>query len=166
MAKWIMRAVSHPASGIVIGILIALYFYSLSISRIEPRYAIMGPEALAMITLDSPRLELRWDGRAIENVQMVRIALWNSGRSYLDNAAIPKESPIRIEYPRDVQVLSATLSAVSRPSLILEAREDSIAGAGECLRLDLAGDEALERHDGGVFTILYTGPAAARFVVA
>ena len=142
--------------GVVLGTIIAFSLYYYGKKEIQPRYAVGVPELLAEVTEDAPKLRLLWDNVHIKNVYSVKIAIWNEGRQYLDNDAISKTSPIRVICPQQVELLYHRFIKTSRSEL--EFRVTDISSEEEkILKIELVGDEALERGDGGILKLLFSG---------
>jgi hypothetical protein len=151
--------------GIIIGLAFAAGFYFLVEQKeIKPRYAVSEPETLAEATADAPGLTLLWEGEEIENVHTIDVVIWNAGRQFLDKNAISATDPIRITYPPGVKILYRKFVRTSRDSLEFTATD--LAGAGtRAIQVEIVGDEALERKDGGLLKILFSGPSTKEFGV-
>jgi hypothetical protein len=144
--------------------LAAAFWYIVERKEIEPKYAISEPQRVTEGQWDAPGSKLLWDNEQVENVYSVRIAIWNNGRQYLDNVSISATDPLRVTYPPGVKILYADFFRTSRAGLAFEATDLSSAGT-DAIRLEIVGDEALERHDGGVLAVLYTGERSDPFTV-
>ena len=67
-----------------IGTFIALaIFYFLERKEIEPRYSISGTELLAEQLENNNNLKLFWDGKEIQNIRSIEIAIWNAGKQII-----------------------------------------------------------------------------------
>ena len=151
--------------GIIIGIVFAVGFYFVvERKEIQPRYAVSEPETLAEATADAPGLKLLWEEEEIENAHTIDIVIWNAGRQFLDKSAISATDPIRVTYPPDVQILYAKFIRTSRDNLQFTTNDLTSAGT-RAIQLEIVGDEALERRDGGLLKILFSGPPSNEFVI-
>jgi hypothetical protein len=153
--------IKHPFTTKIFDIVIggflvgAVVYFVVEQKEIEPRYAISTPEMIAEATADAPRLKLLWDNEEVHNVYTLKIAIWNAGREYLDKNSISATDPIRVMIPPNVQILYADFIRTSRENLDLDATDLSSTGT-KAIQIEIVGDEALERNDGGVLKILYT----------
>lgn len=161
----IHRIIWHPVTQLLVGALIAIgLFYLVERKEIEPRYAVSEPELIAEQTTDAPRLTLYWDGEEIKNAYSVKIAVWNAGRQYLDNNSISETDPLRVICPSGVKILYADFIKISRAHLELNAVDATNTGTN-AIYIQIVGDEALEKNDGGILKILFTGGETDGFVV-
>ncbi len=154
----ILKFLGNPIVGIVIGILItAGFFYWVERKEVEPTYAITVPELLASQTNDAPNLKLYWDDEEIEDIFSVKIVFWNAGREYLDKDSISDTDPLRIQVPSGINILYAEFIQTSRDNLVLSTTIKQLDNDTTEIIIDIVGDEALERKDGGILKILFTG---------
>jgi hypothetical protein len=133
----------------------AMFFLAKGEPAVEPRYAIDWHDVIAESTADVPELTLSWKGRQLSSLRRVRIGIWNQGTRYLDKPQISRTDPIKIEYPKGIEVLSARFTYTSRPSLELAALVTD-EGERQAIIVDIVGDDALESMEGGILSILYT----------
>jgi hypothetical protein len=151
--------------GIIVGIVFAVGFYFLVEKKeAQPRYAVSEPETLAEATADAPGLKLLWEEEEIENVHTIDVVIWNAGRQFLDKNAISATDPIRITYPPGVKILYMKFTRTSRDNLKFTATDLAAAGTS-AIQVGIVGDEALERKDGGLLRVLFSGPSTEEFVV-
>ncbi len=166
MSFW--NFLKHPITSLVIGIigvLLAVLFYFLSLKEIKPRYAVSEPELIAEQTLDTPKLKLLWDDIEIKDISSAKIAIWNSGWQYLDDSSISNTDPIRVLIPEGVTVLSSSFIQTSRDKLRFKTSIKTSAKNEQYILIEIDGDEALEHNDGGVLKILFTGKSTKSFVI-
>jgi hypothetical protein len=149
--------------GIGVTILIGYVF---SVGNVDPCYSVSGVETIAAVLESETRLHLLWDGKDIPNVAVVRIALWNAGKQYIDAKNTVPSSPICIVPPEGVTLLSEAIVNLSRKDLALSLTRVRSETGEEVLQVDLLGDEALERGDGAVVQVLYSGPSDGEWRVA
>jgi hypothetical protein len=109
-------------------------------------------------------LTLLWEGEEVENVHTIDVVIWNAGREYLDKNSISATDPIRITYPPGVKILYMKFTRTSRDNLEFTATDLADAGTS-AIEVGIVGDEALERKDGGLLRILFSGSGTEEFVV-
>ncbi|ODS37583.1 hypothetical protein BEH94_10180 [Candidatus Altiarchaeales archaeon WOR_SM1_SCG] len=154
----------HSAVGVLIGIvgvlvaIISLVLYILNSTPIDPIYATSPSELIAKTGENAPRMTILWDGSEVSDVRSVKVAFWNSGSEYIDVKNIPKDNPIQFVPSEKVEILSVELLKSSRENLKFNTsiKDDSTLGR-QVVQVDIVGDEAIERLDGGLFKVLYTG---------
>lgn len=149
-----------------LAILISIAIFTKSRFIKKPIYAVSKPEAIAKLIKETDRMTILWDNEPIENAILVRVAIWNSGRRYIDVLDISRTTPIRILPSEDIKILSVEEIKTSRPELQFDTFiETSPNTQGQCVRIQILGDEALERNDGGLFKIIYSGSLDCGFQV-
>lgn len=170
MSTKINSIMEHPLIKLLLSIVSSfiiggvLVFYWVEQKEIEPRYAVSNSEMIAEATTDPSRLRLLWDNEEVQNVYSIKIAIWNAGRQYLDTTSISATDPIRVTYPSDIQILYADFIKTSRDNLSLTATDLYSTGT-RAIQIEIVGDEALEKRDGGVLKILYTSQSSDEFAV-
>ena len=157
-AKCVYAIVSHPVGVLVITIALAVLFFLASRSTIDPRYNASKPKLLAQAGQATEKLTLLWDAKEVPNVFAVDVAMWNAGSKYLDQDMICDTAPIQIVPSADIRILQATVARTSRAGLRFATRilRDG-AAEKSVVEINIEGDEALEKNDGGVFRIFFTG---------
>ena len=151
--------------GILIGLVATAVAFFAARKDIAPVYAVTDPQLLAEVTEDAPRLQLLWDGEVVPNVYLVKVAFRNDGRQFLGKELLSKTDPLRLEYPDDVSILSHVLTSTSRGNLVFHSEPGSEEWPNSIL-LAIVDDEVLERGDGGVLTVLYSGGTRGKFRIA
>lgn len=146
----IIRKNIGPIIGII-AISISAIFFSMSRFQKKPSFAVSESEPIAKLIKETDRMTILWDGEHIENVVIVKVAIWNSGRRYIDISDISKTSPICITPFENINILSVETLDKSRPELEFE----TFVGTDESsktpiIRIKLLEDEALEKFDGGI----------------
>lgn len=162
LKELLIQLIKHPLFGVVFGAGLAVFLFYLSQSDMSPRYSVSNPKLLAEITDKTPRLKLLWDDKQINNIYSVDVLIWNAGKQFIDNSSISSTDPIILKYSKSIQVLYSNFSKTSRSNLALKASNDS---AKNIISINIVGDEALEQGDGGMLSILFTGPPEASFIV-
>jgi hypothetical protein len=162
------KIIKSPVTGFVIGIggiiFAVVFYFVVEQKEVKPRYAVSEPETLAEATADAPGLRLLWEDEEIENVHTINIVIWNAGRQYLDKDSISATDPIRITYPPGAKILYMKFTRTSRDNLKFTATDLADAGTS-AIQVGIVGDEALERKDGGLLHVLFSGLSTEEFVV-
>ncbi len=163
---------SNPISGSIIGIAgifisasFAYLIYLLSSSNRKPAYTVGDPTLFADVSANEKDLSLQWRGEAIQNISSVAIAFWNNGRQAIRKQDISSDLPIEFVSTERVRVFSVSQIASSRDELDFEYTIVPQSDGGDLVQVRLAKDEALERTDGAVCTILFSGNPKACWLV-
>ncbi|MBT3323350.1 MAG: hypothetical protein HN392_13780 [Anaerolineae bacterium] len=151
-----------------IGTFIALaIFYFLERKEIEPRYSISGTELLAEQLENNNNLKLFWDGKEIQNIRSIEIAIWNAGKQIIKKDDISETKPIRIIIPPGLDVLYADFIKTSRPNELTFSTSHQVSDDNiHYIKIEIVGDEAIEENDGGIVKVLFTGESDERFSVS
>lgn len=161
----LFKVIKHPIIQLMLGFILSWgLFFFVERKEVLPRYAVREPELLAEQTAEAPGLQLFWEGEEIENVYSTDIVVWNAGRQFLDEGSISSTDPLRVVYPSDIEILYAEFIRTSRATLKL-----NVIDRGEqwmnALVIDIVGDDALERGEGGLLRVLFVGPSSGDFSV-
>lgn len=148
----------NPVFGIAIGLVatVAMTFVGIRLSNNvgDPSYAITSQ----FIFGDYEGLEFTWDGREINNLGAVEIALWNSGNHFIDGSNFVDDVPIVIkEFSKieNVRIISASIKAQTRDSLDFKINVRDGQNSDYVEVVFNKGD-ALEISDGIRIKLLYT----------
>jgi len=148
----------------VISVLIS-YFFIVAFERTKkPVYSISEKNLLVELTENDSLLQIIYDKKHVENVVKVEIALWNSGKQCIDQDDFLDSIPLIIKPTKDIDILNVVKKRKSRESLdfsINVIRSDSV----ECIELDILNGEVLEKDDGILLHILYSGDEDASLIV-
>jgi len=148
--------------GIVVGVCL---YYSGQQSKM-PKYSVRQSQLVAKITEQEPRLQLLWESKPIANAASVGIAIWNAGDMYFGNESLSEADPVRIVSDEDVRILAVNQIARSRDTLEFEYRIVQLNGEKQdTILVRLANDDALEKRDGALFYVLFTGSVEADWKV-
>jgi hypothetical protein len=168
----IKELLSNPISGSIIGIagiLISLSFayliYLLSSFRRKPVYTVWAPTLFADVSDNTQDLSLQWRGETIPNISSLNIAFWNNGRQAIRRQDISTDLPIELVSTEKVRIFSVTQVASSRAKLGFDYTIARQSDAGDYVQVRPANDEALERTDGAMCTILFSGNPKANWLV-
>lgn len=86
--------------GIILGITSiasAIYFYIKSKRSKKPTCVITNKQIIGSSITQSQDLEVTYNGEKIENLWITNIVFWNAGTETIDDADIPKSSPVCIK---------------------------------------------------------------------
>jgi len=148
---------SNPWVGIIgsvasiVGVLLAVYFYFLSVRSPELVYYVNPARAVVVTQGTASRLSVLFDGRQIsQDVTASQVAIWNRGREPIRQAAILK--PIIIQtYPK-APILEATIRKKSREVVNLQMEQTRLSEGEVSLKWNI-----LEKGDGAVVQLVYAG---------
>jgi hypothetical protein len=140
----------------IVGVVAAWFFYLLSLSRITPVYRVSPVEVVAR--QESPRLSVAWEGHPIPNLCVCRVAFWNEGEIPLRSSDLPLSDPLRIVPTKNVHILTAEVSNVSRRTLSL-----NLSLTPTAVLVGINGNDALEEMDGAAIRVLFTGDCGTDF---
>ena len=155
-----------PLISLGITVSLALFLFFAGRKGVEPRYAILNSSLLAEAVNEEPKLKILWEEMEVLNVRSVDIAVWNAGAEYLDKRRISQTDPIRIIVPDDIDLLYTKIVRTSRETLLFTLQEKSDSTVHREIEINFNEDEALEKDDGLLIRILYTGPEVDDFKVA
>jgi hypothetical protein len=149
--------IKHPLTILAIGILVALSIYLLSRKEKEPVFTISPPDLVAQTVPGEEKLKIIWENKEIQNAASVKITIWNDGSQFIDKNDFASTDPMRIVPSEKVSILAVQMLKTSRPNLRFDTTiETSPDGIGSVL-IKIKGDEALEKFDGALFHILFSG---------
>lgn len=162
--KWIEEKVAkRPFTALAIGIIgIILSIISISIaitSRTtkEPVFIVSPSELIAQSVNGEEKLKIFWDDKEIKNVASVKIGIWNNGYRFIDKNDVSSTTPIRIKPLEKSDILAVQILKTSRPTLEFDTNIEKDADSIESVVIKIKGDEALERFDGALFHVLFSG---------
>jgi hypothetical protein len=149
--------IKHPLTILAIGILVALSLYLLSRKEKEPVFSISTPDLVAQTVPGEEKLKIIWENKEIQNAASVKVAIWNDGSQFIDKNDFASTEPMRIVPSGKVSILAVQMLKTSRSNLRFDTTiETSPDGIGSVL-IKIKGDEALEKFDGVLFHILFSG---------
>lgn len=156
--KWVWVVAKHPFSGVLIGITIAILIFILSRMAKEPVYVVSPWELVAQTVNGEEKLKIIWNNEEIKNVASVKIGIWNDGSRFIDKNDVSSTNPIRIKPMEKVDILAVQVLKTSRPTLKFDRKIETDANGIESVVIKIKEDEALEKLDGALFHILFSGP--------
>lgn len=161
--------VSHPLFGLftfIAGLIFTLiFFYSVELIEVKPVYSVNVINSIASQTLDEPDFKIFWKEEEIKNLNSVEVAIWNNGKQFLDKDNISDSDPIKIIIPDGVKVLKVDIVKTSRPELSFNCTYFPSKDNIKNVIIDIVGDEALEKSDGLMIKIYFTGSSEEEFIV-
>ena len=143
----------------------AAFFYFVERKEIEHRYSVSPIELIAEQLDDSPNFKILWDDEEIQNIKSVKIAFWNAGKQYISKDNISETNPLGISIPSGAKILYAEFIKTSRSDLDLNTSYNPSNIAPQFIEIEIIGDEAIEKNDGGVIKILFTGDTKDDFAL-
>jgi hypothetical protein len=160
------RVVSSPyfkaAVGIA-GLVSGVVFFLLGIQNKRPVYMVSPAEVITKPKRGCAScLGLAWDGKPVDDIRIVRIALWNSGLKSIDSADFLASDPVRIEPSGKIRFLYAEQSGASREKLRVSLPVDA---ADETVSIGFPVGDALHQNDGVTIRVVYNGSASVEFTV-
>jgi hypothetical protein len=153
----VLHFFSNPYIGIlgsvasIIGVFIAIYFYSISKQFRELVYFVNPAKAVVVKTGETSKLKFSFDNNEIKSdVTAAQIAIWNQGNEPIKMENILSQVKITTNPP--VQILETIIRKTSRDVIKFDF-EQSLANNGTIpLKWNI-----LEKGDGVIVQIIYTG---------
>jgi hypothetical protein len=151
--------------GVVISVIRAIVFYVLGNAKKEPVYAVGTTEVLARTEKLASRLSILWDQTPYENVCITNIALWNSGKQFIDGSDFI--SPVNVVASRPIPFLYAEQRRSSRPELSMKVPERAPGSSNLTQNIAFTPPvgEAFEKDDGVLLKIVFSGSSDTKFSV-
>ena len=160
----IIKVFKNPFVQVLIALFIAWFFYSIGQKEAVPSYAVENHQVFADLQEDVPELKLLWDNKPISNFYSGRVAIWNSGNSYIDSTRLNPADPIRIVIPNSMELLNFYISDRSRTDLDVTAIKSDFDDS-TVIQIALNGQEALESGEGFAINIYFTSELPESFTV-
>jgi hypothetical protein len=150
----------------VVGIILSIYFYTLSVTERQPVLSVSEPRTLVVNTEQTATTKIRvvrLDGSPIKGeVWAMRFYVWNAGK-----LAIKREHvlvPISLEFQdKSVEILGYSVAHENRPEIT--RAKVSVADPSKPNRLEVAFD-ILENRDVIVGQVTYRGSAKTPLHIA
>ncbi len=140
---------------LVVGVTLTFLQPWLFRSTVDPVYTLLGTNVVAERRF--PRLAVQWDGQAIENLCVSRVAIWNAGNTPIRSDQFIQSNPIRVVPLAATRILNADTIHASRHDLPVSIE----IGDERKIHLRFGSDEALEQNDGIVLRILHSGQSCS-----
>lgn len=97
-----------------------------------------------------PKLELSYDGKAINDLTITKYAIWNSGNEVLNWADIVAASPLQISCNDNILILDVQILVQSDETNMFKIIEKK----DNCVKISF---DYMNVHDGIILQILHTG---------
>jgi hypothetical protein len=149
--------IKHPVTILVIGILVALLLYLLSRKEKEPVFTVSPPDLVAQTVPAENKLKIIWENKEIQNAASVKVGIWNNGSQFIDANDFASTEPMRIVPSEAVSILAVQTPKTSRPNLRFDTTIETTPDGIRTILIKIKGDEALEKFDGALFHILFSG---------
>lgn len=145
--------------GLIIGIVgvSAGFFFGLNRERKEPVYSVSSSEIILEALKEEENLKIFWEDKQIETISLVRVAIANRGRIFIDKDDILE--PIKIKPNKFVDILKVRIpeGRKSRDELNFNTQIKQDKDGIQSIMVTINGNELLESKDGAIFYIMYEG---------
>lgn len=91
----------------ILGIVFSIYFYVKSQKKREPTYISRTVNLVRENIQKIDRINILYDGKAVDNLSITKIALWNNGKETIDCGDVAKKNPLRLSIKNDYIFLNA-----------------------------------------------------------
>jgi hypothetical protein len=156
-AQAIYQFFGHPIVGIVgvgasvLGVLLAIYFYVEGSPKPRLTYIVPAARAAVVRASQSSALTIEYGNKPLTgDVTAAQIMFWNAGDRTIHRNDVLK--PLHIFTQPATRILEVQLRKTSRDVVQLELDQSGLAHGDVTVRWNL-----LERNDGGVIQIIYSG---------
>jgi len=153
----IVKFFSKPAVGIIgslasiIGLLLAIYFYTSAKSHRELSYYVHPAKAIIAKTDEFSRLSVLVDGKPTkQNITAVQFAFWNEGKEPIRPENVLK--PLTVKLSGSTPIVDALIRKKSRDVINIDLDKEKIDKG--ILRINW---NLLEENDGGIIQIIFLG---------
>jgi len=155
LGNWIITALLLPA--------ITSFIWS----GLHQSYFTVGNHQEIVNTQLAPhRLKVSWDGRQVPIIFAKKVALWNSSSVLIDQSTISETQPLKIVPSEPVKILGVEMAGVSQESILFKKRIERDEKLNrDVVLITIAGNNALEKNDGGIFQIFYSSEKPVDFSV-
>lgn len=93
----------------IAGIFFSVFFYKKSKKEKRPIYMLRTVNLVRENIQKIDRINILYDGRPVNNLSITKIALWNGGKSTIDNKDVAKNDPLRLAIGNDCNFLNAEI---------------------------------------------------------
>jgi hypothetical protein len=155
LGNWVITALLLPAiTSFMWGALHQSYF------------TIGNHQEIVNTQLAPNRLRVTWDGRQVPVIFAKKVALWNSSSVLIDQSTISETQPLKIVPSEPVKILGVEMAGVSQESILFKKRIERDEKLNrDVILITIAGNNALEKNDGGIFQIFYSAEKPVDFTV-
>lgn len=93
----------------IAGIFFSVFFYKKSKKEKKPIYMLRTVNLIRENIQKIDRINILYDGKTVNNLSITKIALWNGGKSTIDNKDVAKKDPLRLAIKNDCNFLDAEI---------------------------------------------------------
>lgn len=155
---WVVLVISVIA---VISLIVSVILYFKAKRDKEPMYGVKTKVLIEKVNSALEGLELRYKDVPQDRICVTNLVFWNKGRGTINGADIAHSDPLRIEFPRDVQVLDIQMTRSSSEGCLPETDGAYAPGATKYhIKFDY-----LDNGDYFVAQIVHAGTVEAKFSV-
>jgi hypothetical protein len=147
----------------VVSLIFGFFVYLLSDRKKEPVYTVGTTEVLAHTEKLTSHLHVLWDKTPVENICITNIALWNSGKQFIDGSDFI--SPLNVTASKPIALLYAEQRRSSRPELSMKVSAPGSSNSTQTIAFTPPVGEAFEKDDGVVLKIVLSGSSDTKFSV-
>lgn len=142
--------------GIVIGLVVSIYFYRKSERLPEPRVTFISDNAITWGKQDKlpSRVEVRYDGVPVQRISRSLVRIWNGGNGCLSKDLVPEHDRVRFHLPTGGKFLRASILKENNPSNLCAVNIDPHNPSEAFVTFD-----HLNKNDGVVIGLLHTDPS-------
>jgi len=129
-------------------------------------YTVGNHQEIVNSQLAPGRLKVFWDGKQVPVIFAKKVALWNSSSVLIDQTTISETQPLKIVPSEPVKILGIETVKVSQESILFKKQiiHDEKLDR-DVIVVNIAGNNALEKNDGGIFQIFYSSEKPVDFSV-
>lgn len=147
--KRILAFIANPLIGIIIALLMSVFFYVISLSEKIPYYYIT--KASVATSQQTNGLKLTSNKKIIPELYYADLVLWNNGKQFIDFNDFIESKPIALSSNEIDSVIESNLLIKSRNDLQFTSRIFK-----NMVYIHMVGDEAIEQGDGVCYRIFFT----------
>jgi hypothetical protein len=140
--------------GIVIGVILSVYFYLKSLKIKQPNWTIKSNNLIRGWSGQIENLEIKYENGAVENLTISRIIFWNNGKETIDGDDLQTINPLRIEAKENVKILSVSVienNKISSEFKVTNDKQNNYA---------IIDFNYLDFQQGAVIQVIHTGKSS------
>lgn len=93
----------------ILGVIFTVYFYIKSKKIRKPIYMLRTVNLVRENIQKIVKINILYNGKAINNLSITKIALWNGGKETIDNNDVARKNPLRLSIKNDCMFLDAEI---------------------------------------------------------
>ena len=163
--SFVKRIFSNPYMNLLsiviglIGIILAVYFYSQSKESRDLVYSINPSKALVVDSKKASNIQVLFNNKIISSdIVAVQVAVWNHGKKSIKKG--DSLQAIKITTNDSLKILETSIREISRKVTNFSIAKDSLDNRSILLDWDI-----LENNDGAIIQILFSGKLDSRFFI-